>query len=218
MTATAQEGAAIGSGHWRKDNGGNANKIVICDHATVVAKNTSFGAAIGIAGSAGASADVTIGTEGATAEKEDVHVAATSKYGSAIGNGRASTKVTIQGHATIRTASSENDVAIGSEYGDVEVTIKDNVAIDTEDTVFGSTYHSSSAIGGGKMSNMVIGVLIIGVLNYGMNFLNINQYWKYVVLGIALLPAVTLDTLQTQAAINRAKKVSGQPPKAETTA
>ena len=72
--------------------------------------------------------------------------------------------------------------------------------------------------GGGKMSNMVIGVLIIGVLNYGMNFLNINQYWKYVVLGIALLAAVTLDTLQTQAAINQAKKVSGQPPKAETTA
>ena len=72
--------------------------------------------------------------------------------------------------------------------------------------------------GGGKMSNMVIGVLIIGVLNYGMNFLNINQYWKYVVLGIALLAAVTLDTLQTQAAINRAKKGSGQPPKAETTA
>ena len=159
VTATAQEGAAIGSGHWRKDNGGNANKIVICDHATVVAKNTSFGAAIGIAGSAGASADVTIGTEGATAEKEDVHVAATSKYGSAIGNGRASTKVTIQGHATIRTASSENDVAIGSEYGDVEVTIKDNVAIDTEDTVFGSTYHSSSAIGGGKMSNNSPGII-----------------------------------------------------------
>ena len=32
--------------------------------------------------------------------------------------------------------------------------------------------------GGGKMSNMVIGVLIIGVLDYGMSFLNINQYWK----------------------------------------
>ena len=46
--------------------------------------------------------------------------------------------------------------------------------------------------GGGKMSNMVIGVLIIGVLNYGMNFLNINQYWKYVVLGIALLAAVRM--------------------------
>jgi ribose/xylose/arabinose/galactoside ABC-type transport system permease subunit len=68
--------------------------------------------------------------------------------------------------------------------------------------------------GGGKMSNMVIGVLIIGVLDYGMSFLNINQYWKYVVLGIALLAAVTLDTLQTNAAINRAKKVPGTAPAA----
>lgn len=72
--------------------------------------------------------------------------------------------------------------------------------------------------GGGKMSNMVIGVLIIGVLNSGMNFLNINQYWQNVALGIALLAAVILDTLQTQAAINRAKKVSGQPPKEEAAA
>lgn len=66
--------------------------------------------------------------------------------------------------------------------------------------------------GGGKMSNMVIGVLIIGILDYGMNFLNINQYWKYVVLGIALLAAVTIDTLQTRAAENAAKKVTDQAP------
>lgn len=66
--------------------------------------------------------------------------------------------------------------------------------------------------GGGKMSNMVIGVLIIGVLDYGMSFLNINQYWKYVVLGIVLLAAVTMDTLQTRAAANAAKKVTGQAP------
>ena len=66
--------------------------------------------------------------------------------------------------------------------------------------------------GGGKMSNMVIGVLIIGLLDYGMSFLNINQYWKYVVLGIALLAAVTMDTLQTRAAANAAKKVTGSAP------
>ena len=67
--------------------------------------------------------------------------------------------------------------------------------------------------GGGKMSNMVVGVLIIAVLNQGMNFLNINQYWQYVALGVVLLAAVTLDTLQTRAAINAAKKVSGAAPK-----
>ena len=67
--------------------------------------------------------------------------------------------------------------------------------------------------GGGKMSNMVVGVLIIAVLNQGMNFLNINPYWQKVALGVVLLAAVILDTLQTRAAINAAKKVSGKPPK-----
>lgn len=66
--------------------------------------------------------------------------------------------------------------------------------------------------GGGKMSNMVIGVLIIGVLNSGMNFLNLSQYWQYVALGIVLLAAVILDTMQTNAAIKQAKKVPGQAP------
>ena len=66
--------------------------------------------------------------------------------------------------------------------------------------------------GGGKMSNMVVGVLIIAVLNSGMNFLNLNQYWQYVVLGVALLAAVIMDTLQTRAAANAAKKVTGSAP------
>ena len=66
--------------------------------------------------------------------------------------------------------------------------------------------------GGGKISNMVVGVYLIGVLDYGMKYLNFNQYWIYVVLGIVLLGAIVLDTLQTRAAINAAKKVSGKPP------
>ena len=66
--------------------------------------------------------------------------------------------------------------------------------------------------GGGKMSNMVTGVLTIAVLNSGMNFLNINQYWQYVALGVVLLFAVTLDTLQAEAAVNAAKKVSAKQP------
>lgn len=66
--------------------------------------------------------------------------------------------------------------------------------------------------GGGKMNNMVVGVLIISVLNQGFNFLNVNTYWQYVALGIVLLFAVALDTLQTRAAINAAKKVSGKAP------
>ena len=71
--------------------------------------------------------------------------------------------------------------------------------------------------GGGKMSDMVIGTLIIGVLNSGMNFLNLNQYWQYVVLGIVLLAAVITDTMQTVAAANAAKKVTGCAPAEEKT-
>ena len=66
--------------------------------------------------------------------------------------------------------------------------------------------------GGGKMSNMVVGVLIIGVLNSGMNFLNMNQYWQDVALGVVLLAAVTLDTLQSENARKRARLVMGEPP------
>ncbi len=66
--------------------------------------------------------------------------------------------------------------------------------------------------GGGKMSNMVVGVLIISVLNSGMNFLNVNSYWQKVALGIVLLFAIALDTLQTENVQKRAKLVSGQDP------
>ncbi len=66
--------------------------------------------------------------------------------------------------------------------------------------------------GGGKMYNMVVGVLIIGVLNSGMNFLNMNQYWQDVALGIVLLAAIIVDTLQTESVAKRAKLVSGKDP------
>ena len=165
VTATATVGAAIGGGGASWGNtyyGGSAKGIVIRDHATVVANGGSrdggsgWGAAIGAAGdhAQDTEAEVTIGTAGATAEDEDVNIIATGFYGSAIGNGAKDTKVTIQGHATIQTASSQNDAAIGSESGNVEVTIKDNVSIDNEDTVTHPTHPLwvSSGIGGGYIA------------------------------------------------------------------
>ena len=167
VTATAQNGAAIGGGStlWSKNGcyvGGSAKGIVIRDHATVVAKGsgidgfTGYGAAIGAAGGSGnnTEAEVTIGTPGATAEQEDVHVTATGLYGSAIGNGAKDTKVTIQGHVTIQTASSHNETAIGSGTGNVTVNITDNVTIDTVDEVINEDPdHSGSSIGGGSVSS-----------------------------------------------------------------
>ena len=136
---TATGGTGIGGGSAGSyGQSGSAKHIVIQGHATVDA--TGGGAAIGAGW--GDNAEVTIGTAGATAEQEDVHVTATSSYGAAIGNGAKDTKVTIQGHVTIQTALGSNSVAIGSQYGNVTVNIKDNASIDT------ATGGLNSSIGG----------------------------------------------------------------------
>lgn len=176
VTATASDGAAIGGGYGSK-SGGSAKGIVIRDHATVVAKSDGgywLGdscAAIGAAGDKGkdTEAEVTIGTAGATAEQEDVHVTATGLYGSAIGSGTKDTKVTIQGHATIRMESRRNSTAIGSNYGNVEVNIKDNATIDAKDEGTSIRYEGGgSGIGGGDIrgdSNRKVVVNIDGGTN-----------------------------------------------------
>jgi ribose transport system permease protein len=52
--------------------------------------------------------------------------------------------------------------------------------------------------GVGKISGTVIGALIIGVLNNGLNLLNINSFWQYVVKGIVILIAVYVDFMKKQ--------------------
>ena len=174
VKATARDGAAIGGGSagWGSYYGGSAKGIVICDHATVAARSdTGDGAAIGAAGDNGkdTEAEVTIGTAGATAEQEDVHVTATGFCGSAIGNGAKDTKVTIQGHSTIRTANIRNSTAIGSKDGNVEVNIKDNVTIDTDNvSANAEPDNAGSSIGGGDIrvdSNRKVVVNIDGGTN-----------------------------------------------------
>jgi ribose transport system permease protein len=98
--------------------------------------------------------------------------------------------------------------------------VNNSMGVGTEFTVMAGAMLGGVKMGGGggKISNMVVGVMIIAVLNSGMNFLNVNTYWQYVALGIALLIAVTIDTLQTRAAANAAKKVTGQAPAATETA
>ena len=177
VKATARDGAAIGGGSagWGSYYGGSAKGIVIRDHATVVAKSDGGSwlgngcAAIGAAGNKDTEAEVIIGTPGATAATGDVHVTATGVYGSAIGSGQKKTNVTIQGNATIRTASMRNSTAIGSNYGNVEVNIKDNVTIDTDnDPVNAEPDNAGSSIGGGDIqvdSNRKVVVNIDGGTN-----------------------------------------------------
>lgn len=50
--------------------------------------------------------------------------------------------------------------------------------------------------GSGKMSNVIAGVLIIGVLSNGMVLLNISSYMQMVIKGLILLLAVGSDCIQ----------------------
>ena len=170
VTATAYDGAAIGSGSaqysvWGdQEKSGVAKNIVIRGHAIVNAKNDGSGAAIGAAGNGkDASAEVTIGTPEATAETEDVHVTAIGHYGSAIGNGAKDTKVTIQGHVTIQTASDDSNSVIGSSRGNVEVNIKDNASIDPAPSAgISSDIAGGCDIGGGNLPGREVVVNIDG--------------------------------------------------------
>jgi inositol transport system permease protein len=57
-------------------------------------------------------------------------------------------------------------------------------------TVIGGTSLSG---GVGSIPLCVVGALIIGVLNNGMDLLNINAYWQQIVKGIIIVVAVVID-------------------------
>ena len=65
---------------------------------------------------------------------------------------------------------------------------------------------TSMSGGRGSLMGTVIGAIIIGVLNNGMNLLGINTSWQYVVQGVVILIAVFVDYLKNQgSSINLAK-------------
>ena len=52
----------------------------------------------------------------------------------------------------------------------------------------------TSMTGGvGRLSGSIIGAMIIGILDNGMNILGLNSSWQYVVKGAVLLIAVLID-------------------------
>ncbi|MDO5134751.1 MAG: ABC transporter permease [Eubacteriales bacterium] len=57
---------------------------------------------------------------------------------------------------------------------------------------------TSMAGGAGKIGGTIIGALIIGILNNGLNLLNVDSFWQTVVKGVVILLAVFLDYIRTQ--------------------
>lgn len=55
----------------------------------------------------------------------------------------------------------------------------------------------TSMMGGiGKVGGTFLGVLVIGVLNNGLNLLNINSFWQLIVKGVVILAAVYVDIMK----------------------
>ena len=57
---------------------------------------------------------------------------------------------------------------------------------------------TSMSGGAGKIGGTIIGALIIGFLNNGLNLMNVNSFWQYVVKGLVILLAVFMDFLRTR--------------------
>ncbi|MDO5540690.1 MAG: ABC transporter permease [Eubacteriales bacterium] len=57
---------------------------------------------------------------------------------------------------------------------------------------------TSMAGGSGKIGGMIIGAIIIGVLNNGLNLMNVNTSWQYCIKGIVILLAVFTDYIRNR--------------------
>lgn len=57
---------------------------------------------------------------------------------------------------------------------------------------------TSMAGGSGRIGGTIIGALIIGVLNNGLNLMNVNSFWQDVVKGIVILLAVFIDYIRNK--------------------
>lgn len=67
------------------------------------------------------------------------------------------------------------------------------------DTIAAATIGGASLMGGKvNLWGTFIGVFIIGVLRNGLNLLNISTFWQQVAIGLVIIVAVYLDTVQKQ--------------------
>ena len=47
--------------------------------------------------------------------------------------------------------------------------------------------------GVGNVFGVFIGVLIFNVINYGLTFIGLSSYWQWIVKGVIIIVAVSMD-------------------------
>ena len=70
--------------------------------------------------------------------------------------------------------------------------------------------------GRGTVVGTLIGALLIGVINNGMNLLHVTAYWQKVILGLVILGAVLLDRLARSVPKTSSRMRQQESPKIET--
>ena len=63
---------------------------------------------------------------------------------------------------------------------------------------------TSMSGGSGRLGGTLIGALIIGILDNGLNLMGVNSDWQYIIKGVVILGAVYMDFLRSR------KRASGR--------
>ncbi len=65
------------------------------------------------------------------------------------------------------------------------------------DAIAASVLGGVSFLGGvGKLGGVMVGILVIQFMSNGLNLLNVNSFWQYIVKGVIILAAVYLDIIR----------------------
>jgi len=75
------------------------------------------------------------------------------------------------------------------------------------DAIAASVLGGTSFFGGtGTVGGMIIGVLVIGIIDNGLNLCHVNSFWQYVAKGVIILIAVYVDMYRTTRANQKINK------------
>lgn len=79
------------------------------------------------------------------------------------------------------------------------------------DAIAAAVLGGTSFFGGtGTVGGMFIGVLVIGVINNGLNLLHVNSFWQYVAKGTIILIAVYVDIYRSTRANKKLSKLAAK--------
>ena len=78
------------------------------------------------------------------------------------------------------------------------------------DAIAASVLGGVSFSGGvGTLGGAIIGALVIGVLNNGLNLLKVSSYMQMVVKGVVIIAAVGVDILKNRGGLKQIRKTLG---------